>query len=374
MLRGSSQRQERVLMTIGAVVVLCIVLAITLAVVNPFAGKPKNVLSVAITTPYVGQGVEPGTAVVLHGVKVGSVTDVTNSPGGAGGVQLDTELQSEPVRGLTDAMNIDFRPINYFGVPGINLVPASGGQALRDGARISLVPTGNFTLSELLNQLGNVSQASLTPQLISVIDRVTRYTDGLNPLFETAVTVARAVKAVQTVPTERLMTNFATAVAAAPPFFDATVIGVTRIHKFDYYPEGGYDPAGAAAAPHPINPPYTKNTIAADLGEVPNDYWQAHFHAGLDLAGTGLFASVGKLVGSHVDDLFPLISGLKAVTDTGPVLLRPLDVAQKLSELRDRFERLYAGNGDQRAVSVRILLDGFPAVAAPMGIDTEGTP
>lgn len=361
-------------MGIGAVVVLCITLGATLAITNPFAGKPKDILSVVITTPYVGQGVEVGTPIVLHGVKVGSVTDVTNSAGGAGGVQLLTELKSGPVRGLTDAMNIDFRPINYFGVPGINLLSAAGGKPLRDGSRISLVPKGNFTLSELLDQLGQVSAASLTPQLISVIDRVTRYTDGLNPTFETAVTVARAVNAVQTVPTERLLTNLATSAAAVPAFFDAAIIASTRIHKFDYYPEGGYDPAAAAAAPHPITVPFTKNTIAADLGEVPDEYWAKHFHAGLDQAGNGLFASVGKLVGSHVDDLYPLIGGIKSITDTGPVLLRPVDVAQKLSELRDRFERLYAGNAGQRAVSVRILLDKFPAVSEPMGIVTGGTP
>jgi hypothetical protein len=87
-----------------------------------------------------------------------------------------------------------------------------------------------------------------------------------------------------------------------------------------------------------------------------------------DLLANGLFASVGKLVSSHVDDLFPLIAGLKSITDTGPVLLRPQDVAQKLADLRSRFETLYAGDGHQHAISVRILLDSLPGVAAPLGI------
>ena len=40
-------------------------------------------------------------------------------------------------------MKIDFRPVNYFGVTGINLIPGAGGQRLRDGTQINTVPEGN---------------------------------------------------------------------------------------------------------------------------------------------------------------------------------------------------------------------------------------
>lgn len=357
-------------MAVGAAVLLCIVLGMSLIVINPFRGRSKGVLSVVITTPYVGQGVETGTAVVLHGVKVGRVTNVTNTAGG--GVQLDTELQTQPTRGLTDAMNIDFRPINYFGVPGINLIPNPDGQALHDGSDVTLVPAGNFTLSELLNQLGDVSASSLTPQLITVIDRVTRYTDGLNPLFETAVTVSRAVEAVQTVPTEQLVTNLSTAVAAFPAFTDAAVILGTRIIKYDYYPGQVRRPA-ASSGPK-LEQPYLVDATIPSLGDISEEYFKAHFVGTLDVIQNGVFAAVGNLVSTHVDDLTPLISGIKAITDTGPVLLRPQDVAEKLAELRSRFEKLYAGNGDQHAISVRILLDSLPGVAAPLGVTTGDAP
>ncbi|EHB59152.1 hypothetical protein MycrhDRAFT_1588 [Mycolicibacterium rhodesiae JS60] len=368
MLKGSSQRQDHVLTAIGAAMVLCLAVVACLIVINPFGGRPKGVFSVAITTPYVGQGVEAGTALVLHGVKVGHVTNVTNT---AGGVKLFTELQSLPVRGLTDAMNIDFRPINYFGVPGINVIPVSGGQPLRDGAQLNLVPTGNFTLSELLYQLGNVTESSLTPQLITVIDRVTRYTDGLNPLFETAVTVTRAVEAVQTVPTERLLTNLSSAVAAFPPFTDAALVGARRLIDYNYYP--GVTVDAASSGPR-YEFPYLQHAQTQSLGDMSEAHFQKSYPPTLDVIQKGLFASVGQLVSSHVDDLMPLISGLKAITDTGPVLLRPEDIAQKLAELRSRFERLYAGNGEQRAISVQILLDSIPGVAAPLGIATGNRP
>lgn len=366
MLRGSSKRQEWVLATIGAGVLLCVALVVTLVVVKPFGGKPTDQFAVAVRTPYVGQGVETGTAVVLHGVKVGQVTDVTNTAGG--GVRLLTELQTRPLRGLTDTMTIDFRPINYFGVPGINLVPEPGGQALRDGSEINVVPKGNFTLSELLSQLGNVSAGSLTPQLVKVIDRVTRYTDGLNPLFETAVTVTRAVADVQTVPTEQLLANTASAIAAFPQFTDAALNAGSRQIDLNYYP--GEAPVAAPSSGQVLTFPYLQGVKTLDLADESEEYFKNNYIGFLETASVGLFGAVGRLLYSHVDDLFPLISGLKAVTDTGPVLLRPQDIAQKLAELRSRFETLYAGNGDQHAISVRILLDSLPGVAAPLGVVT----
>jgi hypothetical protein len=370
MLRGSDQHQERVLLSIGGGVVLLIVLAIILSVVNPFDGRAKGLYAVAITTPYIGQGVVEGTPVVLHGVKVGEVTNVKNTADGE--VRLDAYLETEPTKGLTNEMDIDYRPINYFGVPGINLIPKAGGQALRDGSQLALVPVGNFTLAELLYQLGGVSQASLTPQLISVIDRVTRYTDGLNPLFESLVTISRAVEAVQTEPTEEQVGRLGSALTAVPPFANELVIALRRVQDFSFYPGQTREPSESSGPK--LAYPYLKDVSTYSLGDISDEYYNAHFDAGLDAVQNGLFKSVGLLVSSHVDDLTPLISGLKALTDTVPVLLRPRDVAQKLAELRDRFERLYAGNGDQHAVSVRLVLDSLPGVAAPMGIVTERTP
>ena len=358
------------LLGIGGGVVLLIVVAVVLSLLDPFGGRPKGLYSIAITTPYVGQGVQQGTAVVLHGVKVGEVTNVRNTA--TGEVRLDTDLEAAPTRGLTNQMNIDFRPINYFGVPGINVIPKAGGQALRDGSQLSLVPTGNFTLAELLYQLGGVSQAALTPQLIGVIDRVTRYTDGLNPLFESLVTITRAIEAVQTEPTEDQVDRLGSTLSAVPPFANELVIALRRFIDYSYYP-GQVRGASASSAPK-LDPPYLTDATLPSLGEVSEEYFKEHYIQSLDAIKNGLFKSVGLLVSSHVDDLYPLISGLKSLTDTVPVLLRPRDVAQKLAELRSRFERLYAGNGDQHAVSVRLLLDSLPGVAAPMGIVTEGTP
>ncbi|WP_142277613.1 MlaD family protein, partial [Mycobacterium timonense] len=125
LLRGSEEDQARTRARIGAAAVLLVVIALTVNfAVNPFA-RTKNLISVALETPYVGQGVAGGTPVIMHGVKVGEVTAISSLPGGH--VRLNADLQSGPTAGLTDAMGIDFRPSNYFGVTGINLTPGEGG-------------------------------------------------------------------------------------------------------------------------------------------------------------------------------------------------------------------------------------------------------
>jgi hypothetical protein len=50
-----------------------------------------------------------------------------------------------------------------------------------------------------------------------------------------------------------------------------------------------------------------------------------------------------------------------------PKILSPDSFAYTITELRKRFERMYAGSGDQRALQVRILLEHLPGVAAPLG-------
>lgn len=369
MLRGSVKHQDRVLTAIGAAVAFCLVLGLVFAVTNPFGGRPEGQFTIAIATPFVGQGVDAGSPIVLHGVEVGRITNVISNPGS--GVRLAADLETKSVQGLTDTMDIDFRPINYFGVAGINVIPHPGGQALRNGSYVNVVPKGNFTLSELLSQLGDVSAGALTPRLISVVDRVTRYTDGLNPLFETVVTVTKAFADVQTVPTEQLLTNTAGSIAAFPPFADAAVNAATRLIDFSYYPGDSPLTAAEAASSGPdLTVPLLNKTTVRNFADETPEFYQEQVIGIAKLVAEGLFGAIGKIEYSHVDDLYPLISGVKAITDTAPPLLRPQDIAEKLAELRSRFETLYAGDGSQRAISVRILLDSLPGVAAPLGIVT----
>lgn len=321
--------------------VLCAAVAALLVMAYPSTRRPAGVISVTIDTPYVGQGVAAGTAVVMHGVAVGAVTAITSLPGG--GVRLTADLDEAPATGLTDTMRLDFRPVNYFGVTGVNLIEGPGGQALRDGTQISTVPNGNFTLQALLSRLGEVSTGVLTPQLIQVVDRATRYTDALDPLIETALIAADAVAQVQTVSTERLLANATGLSVVFPSAVDALMgAGSNLIHDDANF----------------------QRRIHSDYSQ---EEWEQLFIPTLELASGGLFADLGRLESSHLGQLLPVTDMVKALTDVVPPLIRPEGFAQMLAELRSRFERMYGGTPEQRALQVRIVLDSLPGVAAPLG-------
>jgi hypothetical protein len=122
---------------------------------------------------------------------------------------------------------------------------------------------------------------------------------------------------------------------------------------------------------------------ATDVGDYVGDASANYLHRGLgdntedeyhkivvtiEAVANGLFGAIGRLEYSHVADLLPLVNGVQALTDTVPPLLRPDGVAQMLVDLRTRFEKLYSGTPDQRALQVRIVLDSLPGVAAPLGV------
>jgi|GEM_PF-2013658 hypothetical protein len=371
LLRVSDQEHKRILTAIGAgFVALCVVgVLLYFTAISPSGGPAENAISVAVETPYVGQGVADGTAVILHGVEVGKVKQISKL--GANRIRLDLELQKGPTKALTDAVGIDFRPANYFGVTGINLTPSDHGQILRNGATISVTPTGNFTLQTLLYRLGGVTRQVVTPQLINVIEKATRYTDALNPLFETMIQVSTTVTNVQKVSTEQLLRNAAAITVGLPPFLDGTFTVIEDYLKNDY--GTGFDPvttraenASLAYYDKPMLDNY--NQGIHELATDPDKFVFGREAEWLTGARFDLFSKLGTLLSSHTYDLFPLLDQVRVLADVVPRLVSPTDLSFKLGELRSRLERMYAGSGEQRALQVRIVLDQLPGVAAPMGL------
>jgi len=370
LLRTTEQRQTRIVRTIGASIVAVAVIATLIGLTaNPFGGKPKDLISIAFETPYVGQGVAPGTPVIMHGVKVGQVGGVDSLT--AGGVRLEVDLQTKPSAGLTDAVNIDFRPANYFGVTGINLIPSDGGQPLRNGAQLKVTPKGNFALQALLYRLGELSDQIVTPQLVSVVERATRYTDAMTPLLETMIIVSTSVTDVQTVSTEQLLRNTAGINVAFPGFVDALAsTGDMYLHADIGL---GFDP-DKDRQNNEFLPTYNDQQVKyyddarAQLHTNPDAFVKGRFKEWLKGAETDLFSAVGRLLSTHTNDLFPVVDQIRVISDVVPALVPAGDIEYTLRELRTRLERMYQGSGEQRALQVRLLLDELPGVAAPMGL------
>jgi hypothetical protein len=274
-------------------------------------------------------------------------------------------------------MGIDYRPANYFGVTGINVIPAQSGQPLHSGMQISITPKGNFSLQALLYRLGELSNGVFDQRMISVIERATRYVDGLNPLLETALMVGTSVAQVQTVSTEQLLRNTAGVSVAFPGMVDALIsTGNNFLHTYfvdfdseKFKKQWKYYPAldDKLKKQYDDNARLARETISTD------EYYDKHFNAIFDTARTDLFSRIGFLESSHINDLFPVVESVRTLVDTVPKIVSPERFADTMKEVRQRFERMYAGSGDQRALQVRIILDRLPGVAAPLGVVMGGS-
>jgi hypothetical protein len=376
LLNTSPASETRILTRIGLVLELVVVIATFLyAVVNPFVRRSHDVISVAIETPYVGQGVAAGTPIIMHGAKIGQVVSLSSIR--SGGVRLMTDLQPGPTRGLTDAMGIDYRPSNYFGVTGINVIPAKNGRPLKSGMLLSIAPAGNFSLQALLYRLGELSNGVFNDRLIRVIQRATQYADGLTPLLETALIVANSVAKVQTVGTERLLRNATGISVAFPGFVDAlTNTGNNIVH--DWFGDFDFEKFKKTDKYWPVFPDQNhkqaeENARLIQANPLAREFEEKHFLPLITTAITDLFSRVGSLESSHITDLMPAVESVRALTDTVPKILSPDSFAYTLTELRTRFERMYAGSGDERALQVRIILDRLPGIAAPLGLVMGGS-
>lgn len=358
----SAEAEARRLTIVGLVLALCLVGGVSAIVIDPFGGGRTERFPVVIDVPYVGQGVTEGTSIMMHGVKVGDVTAVSSRR--SGGVRLNADLQSIPTQGLTDSLGIDFRPANYFGVTAINLIPGTGGQPLGDGTQVHTVPKGNFTLQTLLSRLGEITGGVVTQQLIRVIDRATRYTDGLNPLIETVLVVSEAVTKVQTVSTEQLLRNTAGISVAFPSALEGLTAGAYNFTRNSGLVTHLQTSDGAVPLPEFADLPVILHQPVSDA------FWHKRDGITMDVMSFGFFGVVGQLLRSHTNDLMPAIGLVKTLTDVVPGLVTPKNIASDLVELRTRLEKLYAGSPEQRAVQVHIVLDKLPGVAAP--IDAMG--
>lgn len=373
-LHASEQHEARILERVGLIAVACVVIASTVyATFKPSGGSAAETLAVVIEAPYVGQGVQAETPVIMHGVKVGEVTSIASIAGG--GVRMEAALQSGPTRGLTDTMQIDYRAANYFGITGINLTPGEGGRPLRSGMQLDITPEGNFSLQALLYRLGALTNGVFDERLIRVFERATRYVDGLNPLLETALIVGSALAKVQTVSTAQLLENTAGISVALPSVIDAATssadVMINTYYGTGHNPETSQRIKEKSKYYKIVDDKQKQRYDASDrfwLANRDNDvFFDRQVVPLMDKARSDLFGKIGKLESSHVDDLFPLVESIRGLVDTVPEIFSPEDFAETVMDLRRRFERIYGSSPDQHSLQVRIVLDRLPGIAAPLG-------
>lgn len=348
--RGTPQQQQRktvLVAVVGLVVMVVVVLVVRglTAVVGSDDG-----MHLAIDTANVAPGVKPGAEVILRGAQVGTITAVTRTSDGE--VEVAVELQPDRVRGLTDNVDVDFRPANYFGVTALNLTERTGGAALRTGVRLHRPTIGDYTMSTMIERGSIVVSGTLSQDMVDTLDKVLTYTDGLTPLIRSGLIFADQVaKTQKAMPTE-LFGRTDDILAVLPGFLDQTMQGAYTAFsgKFNQRPDGS-------------------------MGI--NDRELNNANEGLQNASGALFSAVGTLLRSHAGELTPAVEIIRLFAEPIPGMVGDNIIGPRLRQMVARLNAAFTAPDGTPGLQLRVVMDRLPGIAAPMGLGglvTAGRP
>ena len=329
-------------MTAVAVGLIAAIMAIwgAVAIIEPGV-RVHHDLAVGIDLPYAAPGVAAGTKVILHGAEVGRVDRLDTNDDGT--VRIGLSLAADKVSGLTDDFALDFSPENYFGVTAVNLTDRHSGGPLFDGQVLRRIPLGDFTLSTMLDKGSLVVDGSLTDSMITTLDKVINYTDGLTPLIQTGVVFADEIARTQRAFPSVLLGYFDPILDWLPGFDQRFIDALYEIFrsKYNLRPDGSFGIS---------------------------EQFFAQSAAGLDLSAHQMFGAAGHLLASHPTELLPLIDAVTALSDAAPALTDNGRLTEKLRALIGRTDKAFSGPAGAKTLNLRVVVDGLPALAAPLGV------
>ncbi|MEV5651944.1 Mce family protein [Nocardia sp. NPDC052254] len=340
-LRGTDRHQKRVVeiaaVAVAAVIALVLVVALW---IYPRYHKPAG-LALNIEVPYVGPGVGTGTKIILHGAEIGEITRLEKTKPDT--VRMGVLLRSEVSAQLTDGFDLDFRPQNYFGITAVDLVAHSGGNRLVAGSTLNKMPTGDFTMSTMLEKGSLAIDGTLTQSMVITLNKVVRYTDGLTPLIQSGIVFADRVAATQQAMPTELMRRADDILSVLPAFSTQAVDALYNVYDSGYNrrPDG---------------------SIGVD------DAFMDKTDKGLGLAANSLFGKAGRLLASHGEELTPVTQLVAALTDTVPHILGGGAVPDKVMTLIDRYDAAFGTSEGRKTLNLRIVVDDLPMFATPLGL------
>lgn len=341
-IRGSGRHQSRLLAMTGlGVVTAACVGVVGVVSLYPRLSAPDG-LAVGVEVPYVGPGVAAGTKVVLRGQSVGSVSELDRTESGA--VRMQLVLDEGQIAGLTDEFEIDYRPENYFGTSAVNLVAVPTGAPLASGTERSIVPLGDYTMSTMIERGSGTIDGTLTNGMIESLDKTVHYLDGITPWIDTGVLLAdRVARTQQALPSD-LLARFNDILEVSPEFVDQAVQALMNIYDSESYnrlPDG---------------------SVGVD------DAVFDESNAGLALAGNQLFGQAGALLASHGGELTPLVDSVRVASDVFPHLSNGGLTPDSARDLVRRLDSAFVDGPNGQRLRLRVVLDDFPALTAPLGL------
>jgi len=330
-------------MRTGAAVAVVATIAYLLVAAWP-SRQPVDTVKIVLATPTLGEGIDVGSNVLLHGVAVGAVTAI-NHHGEL--TDLGILLQRNDTRGLTDSFRYDFRPANTFGISALSLLPEEGGNTISNGQRIVRSPEINATMSRVLTGQVNIVNKVLTDKLARLIGRSVEYTGALAPLFETGFALTSLIAQTQQEMPAVLLGRANRMLEPLPIFADSFI---TSVH--DLRTRHGVDEA--------VNKPDR-------LIET------------IEAAGNDLFGKAGDVLGKYQAEFGPGAGIVRTFADSVSSLIQRSRGSLRLDKLLDGLTEVYNGPAtvktNQKSFKLKVVLEPLPALesALPPLSDLDGT-
>ncbi|WP_194820164.1 MlaD family protein [Nocardia sp. XZ_19_385] len=294
-------------------------------------------MTVTLVTEQVGDGVEEGSDIRLDGVKVGKITAIATAD--IGRQRITLQLNKNQLFGLTDTLSVAYAPGNLFGISELALKSGSGGTALTENAQVDL--TGRHadrvvdaTISTVLQSVGQLTNEVLTPQLATVLSRISTDLKAFTPLIHTIVVTSQLIADTQRLPSSFLLEQYGSTLQGLPPTPD----GLLRVLDSFY------------------NSP-----------ELMSDSDRARFDASVVLVRDQVIAALPPLLNTaqrysngYTDELAPLLTMIARA-------LPPSDRStREISELLDRLRAALPDTPHGPVLRVDLDLRGVPGMAVPL--------
>ncbi len=133
-----------------AIVVVAVVIAVVTVLNSP--DRSDSLIDVTVTAPALTDGVTVGADVKYHGLRVGTVTEVS---GVVGRQSMTLRVERSEVTSLTQSMSVAVRPSNLLGTGSVELSANPGGARLGDDTTVRLdTPLGGATTTGVLRRAG----------------------------------------------------------------------------------------------------------------------------------------------------------------------------------------------------------------------------
>lgn len=331
--KGAPARRRRIERITGAAaIVVAAATGVSMHALSTHSAS-SNYLGITLDLPYAGDGVHPGTAILVRGVTVGQVSQLRSASSGRALISL--ELDRTRSKSITDNFKVDFRP-NYFGVTTVDLSPESGGAPLRPGDVLIRDVARNATLSVLLSRSSDLTMSVLTQKMITVFDRAGAYGPAAAASVGAGFSVGRSLSDMENQELTGLLRSLAQLSAPAPMLMNELITMFSQITE--------------------------SKIFARD-----KQFWDRTTRT-LDLVTTSVFPPLGRLLASRQGELQPaadLAVDLLKFLGWG---ITEVDMPNRVATLMTALENAYRGPNGSRALNLRISLDHLPAVAAPLSI------